>query len=349
MIRRLVSTVLHHWQWRSASHRAIAFCVLTLLAVVQPAQSAPGEPRDVRDWLMRIHNAASQRNFQGTFVVSASGVMSSARIAHFVEGSDQFERIDPMDGQPRHVVRHDGVVHTLWPVNRVALVERRDSVHSFPSVVLGGDERIAEFYELEVGKPERVAGHDADVLVLKPRDALRYGHRLWAERHSHLLLRAEVVNERGQVLEVSAFSDVSIGVTPRPELVMRPTQGLADYRIVKSQSSSTSLDAEGWELRRPVPGFRQLSCVLRPLQVFSDPNPADIKLRTLQAVYSDGITHVSVFIEPFDESRHLSSQLTSAGATQALGSRRGNWWLTVVGDVPAATLKIFANGFERKK
>jgi sigma-E factor negative regulatory protein RseB len=332
-----------------APRRAIALCVLTVLAAVQPTQSAPVEPRDVRDWLMRIHGAASQRNFQGTFVVSAAGVMSSARIAHFVEGSNQFERIDPMDGQPRHVVRHNGLVHTLWPINRVALVERRDSVASFPSLLLGGDDRIADFYDLEMGKPERVAGHDADVLVLKPRDSLRYGHRLWAERQTHLLLRAEVIDDRGQVLEVSAFSDVSIGVTPRPELVMRPTQGLERYRVVKSQASSTSLDAEGWELRRPVAGFRQLSCVLRPLQVFSDPKPGEIKPRTLQAVYSDGITHVSVFIEPFDEERHRSPHLTSAGATQTLGSRRGNWWLTVVGDVPAATLKIFASGFERKK
>jgi sigma-E factor negative regulatory protein RseB len=56
-----------------------------------------------------------------------------------------------------------------------------------------------------------------------------------------------------------------------------------------------------------------------------------------------------VFIEPFDEGRHLSPQLTSAGATQTLSNRRGNWWLTVVGDVPAATLKTFAGGFERKK
>lgn len=344
-----MSTFVCPSRWRLAPHGAIALCVMAMLAFVQPAQSAPVGPREVRDWLMRIHNAASQRNFQGTFVVSAAGVMSSARIAHFVEGSDQFERIDPMDGQPRHVVRHNGLVHTLWPGNRVALLERRDSVSSFPSLLLGGDDRIADFYDLEMGKPERVAGHDADVLILKPRDSLRYGHRLWAERQTHLLLRAEVVNDRGQVLEVSAFSDVSIGVTPRPELVMGPTQGLRDYRIVKSQASSTSLEAEGWELRRPVPGFRQLSCVLRPLQVFSDPRPADIKPRALQAVYSDGITHVSVFIEPFDEGRHLSSLVSASGATQTVGSRQGNWWLTVVGDVPAATLKSFASGFERRR
>ena len=51
----------------------------------------------MRSWLIRIHEAASHQNFQGTFIVSASGAMSSARIAHYCEGANQFERIDSLD------------------------------------------------------------------------------------------------------------------------------------------------------------------------------------------------------------------------------------------------------------
>ena len=83
-----------------------------------PAQTTPGqlpaEPKEVRSWLMRIHEAASHQNFQGTFIVSAGGSVSSARIAHYCEGSNQFERIDSLDGQTRHVFRHNDVVHTVY-------------------------------------------------------------------------------------------------------------------------------------------------------------------------------------------------------------------------------------------
>jgi sigma-E factor negative regulatory protein RseB len=41
--------------------------------------------------------------------------------------------------------------------------------------------------------------------------------------------------------------------------------------------------------------------------------------------------------------------LTSIGATQTLMRRQGDWWVTVIGDVPAVTLRAFANGLERKK
>jgi sigma-E factor negative regulatory protein RseB len=40
---------------------------------------------------------------------------------------------------------------------------------------------------------------------------------------------------------------------------------------------------------------------------------------------------------------------TAVGATQTLMRRHGDWWVTVVGDVPPATLLMFANGLERKK
>src|SRR5678816_2855175 len=65
--------------------------------------------RDVRSWLMRIHDAASRRNFQGTFVVSGGGNVASARMSHFCEGPNQYERIESLDGKPRKVYRYNDV------------------------------------------------------------------------------------------------------------------------------------------------------------------------------------------------------------------------------------------------
>src|SRR4051794_32924804 len=73
-------------------------------AVWAQASAAAGDgdgaqAREVRAWLLRIHAAASRRNFQGTFVVTGGGSVSSARIAHFCEGPNQFERSESLDGQ----------------------------------------------------------------------------------------------------------------------------------------------------------------------------------------------------------------------------------------------------------
>ena len=122
---------------------------------------------------------------------------------------------------------------------------------------------------------------------------------------------------------------------------------LEGYRIVKPTFTPTKLEAEGWTLRQTVPGFRQVSCVKRPLEDAEPPSGASAD--ALQTIFSDGLTYVSVFIEPYNSERHTRQILTTIGATQTLMRRQGDWWITVVGDVPAATLKSFAAGLERKK
>jgi len=88
--------------------------------------------------------------------------------------------------------------------------------------------------------------------------------------------------------------------------------------------------------------------VKRPLDVLGDgETPAGAQ--AMQTIYSDGLTYVSVFIEPFNPERHTRSMQRAIGATQTLMRRQGDWWFTVVGDVPAATLKAFASGLERRR
>jgi sigma-E factor negative regulatory protein RseB len=329
----------------------VATCCTALCAsprVAVGASDSPLAPSETRDWLMRIHDAASHSNFQGTFVVSAGGAVSSSRIAHFCVGASQFESIESLDGQMRSVFRHDDVVHTLWPKGKVALVEQRSMFAAFPALLEKGGDRIAAFYDVRSQGTQRMAGRQADVLLLRPKDGLRYGYRLWADRETGLLLRVEVLGQSGEVLESSAFSDLSIGVKPQTDSVLLPMNKLDGYRVLNPRFTPARLDAEGWTLRQGVPGFEQVSCVRRPLTAMEDGDDA-AATRVLQTIYSDGLAHVSVFIEPYDPARHLRSLQAVSGATQTLMRRLGDWWVTVVGEVPAATLRRFANALEHGK
>ena len=333
--------------WRAVLLLAAA-CAAAPAAQAQASAPGDAQAREVRAWLLRIHEAASHHNFQGTFVVSGGGSVSSARIAHFCEGPNQFERSEALDGQARRVYRHNEIVTTVWPATKVALVEQRDSLAQFPALLQAGDDRIGDFYDVRAQGVERIAGREADVLVVRPRDAMRYGYRLWADQSSGLLLRADVLGERDAVLESSAFSDVAIGVRPQPESVLQPMKRLDGYRVVRPALTPTQLETEGWSMRRLVPGFRQVSCVKRPMDAAGrlDGAPAQ-EPKVLQTIFSDGLTYVSVFIEPFDPQRHGRPMLAAVGPTQTLMQQQGDWWVTVVGDVPPATLRLFANALER--
>jgi sigma-E factor negative regulatory protein RseB len=242
------------------------------------------------------------------------------------------------------VLRLNDTVQTVWPQSRVAVIEKRSPLSSLPSSTQAVEPRALEQYELRREGAERIAGREAQVFLLQPRDLLRYAQRLWADKATGLMLRADIIGANRAVLESAAFSEVEIGVKPQPESVMQELKKLDGYRIVRPQQQLAQLEAEGWTIEQPVPGFTLAGCVKRVLESGDAPVAP-----VLQAVFSDGLTHVSMFIEPFEPSRQLVSLAGQIGATGTLRQRHGDHWVTVVGDVPAATLRAFLDALQRRR
>ena len=318
-----------------------------LTAVAPPAQAAAAAGTatdDAKAWLLRIRDAADKRNYQGTLVISAGGEVSSSRVEHYYDGQGTFERVDGLDGERRRSLRHDEQLQTLWPANRVALIEHREALRPFPALPGSGHEQIFASYEVKLDGQDRVAGHAARVLLLQPRDEARFAQRLWADTDSGLLLRSEVLDAQGRVLESASFTEVRIGVRPQADAIAKAMKQLDGYRVLRPQTLATSLDAEGWKLAVPIGGFKLVHCMRRVFDGGGERAGGPV----LQALYSDGLTHVSVFVEPYRAQAHKPVE-AAMGATHTLTQRRGEgWWMTVMGDVPIATLRRFANALERR-
>ena len=339
-------------------------------ASAQPAASAPSSLPDPATVIRRIQDAANRHSFSGTFVVSAGGAMTSLRITHVSDGHNQIERVETLDGQMRQVYRHNDLVHVLWPRSHAAIIEHRDLGLGYPAVLQTGSAARLDMYELKSAGIDRVAGLEAEVLQLRPRDAHRYGQRLWLERQTGLLLRTDILGPQGELIESAGFSELKWSARSQSQTQAQSQTLLAEmhrlkgYRIERPKLTHTELEREGWMLRTPVAGFRVLHTYAHPPGLPSHGAHAPDAVRTasgdaaatnpqggvLQAVFSDGLTTVSLFIERYDASRHQrETPAASQGATQAIGQRHGDWWITAVGDVPRATLRQFAAQIERRK
>ena len=134
--------------------------------------SAGGTRRpEVRAWLRcastRPRASATTRARSSS---APAGNVSSSRIAHYCEGPNQYERIDAIDGQMRQVFRHNDAVVTLWP-EPASRCSSSATAGAVPSPCCKGEEGVADHYDLRLTGEERVAGHEAQVLLLQPRDA----------------------------------------------------------------------------------------------------------------------------------------------------------------------------------
>jgi sigma-E factor negative regulatory protein RseB len=102
----------------------------------------------------------------------------------------------------------------------------------------------------------------------------------------------------------------------------------------------------GWTVKALPKGFRKVREVKR---LVSDANAGAgqaTQREVSQIVFSDGLAAISVFIEPESQSRTEGS--IQQGATNIVGKRQGDFWLTIVGEVPSAAIRQVANSIEFK-
>lgn len=315
-----------------------------------PAPVAEAESRSIDEWLARMHEAAKKRAYVGTFVVSSGGTMTSAKIWHVCEGSQQMERVDMLSGAPRSTFRHNDQVVTFMPEHKVVRHEKRDSLGGFPQFLQATDSRIADFYAVRKGGVERVAGVEADIVTLQPKDTLRFGYRVWTERKRGLVVKLQTLDLDGKVLEQAAFSELQLDAPLKMDKLVQMMGKVDGYRVEKPALVKTTASAEGWSVKLPVAGFRPVSCYKRPVSGVVAPGGLPVTGdEPLQWIFSDGLASVSVFVEPIDKQRHDQESTLSLGATQTLTKQANNYWITVMGEVPMATLRLFASSIERKK
>ena len=294
--------------------------------------------RSVNEWLVRMHDASRQRSYMGTFVVSSSnGSMASARIWHACDGQRQVERVETLSGERRSTIRRDDEVVTFLPETRTVRTERREALGLFPELMKPEESAISEFYTARRVGSDRVAGFDADIVQMLPRDALRFGYRIWSEKKSGLVIKLQTLDDTGRVLEQAAFSELQLDAPLRMDRLAQMMSVPAGWRVEKAEAARTTAADEGWSLKQPVPGFRQMNCYKRPVE------------GVLQCIFSDGLASVSLFIENYDPQHPRQEGVFASGATNTLTHQVQDWWVTAVGEVPPQTLRAFSLSLERRR
>lgn len=301
--------------------------------------AAPARADDAISLLQRISQGTRQLSYSGTFVYRSGQRVDTSRIVHSLKDGVEVERIEALDGSPRQVLRAGSEVKCFFPEENLLIVENRPSQRGFPALLPSGLGSLPEYYSIRPGGQSRVAGLQSRGVRLDPRDALRYGHELWMDDASGLLLKASLIGERGETLESFAFTQVSIGGAVAPGALEAQFQG---ERVKVQQVRATELKGEdlGWTFRNVLPGFRKLTTMKR--QVAPD------QPESLHVVFSDGLASISVFIEQGGMAGETEA-VSSIGPVSVYRRQVGDHRVVVMGEVPPLAVKRLGDGIERRR
>ncbi len=307
-----------------------AVCSLILgAASVYAEEEQPG-----LGWLKIVAFANHQIEYSGIFVYQHDNRVETSSIIHLVEPDGEYEKLESLDGPKREIIRHNGQVWCYINHKMVQMDSKHPQIRSRFTGLLPEQLSVlsANYQAKEVGF-ERVAGYNAQAILFEPRDNLRYAHKIWVHADTGLLLKAVVLGDKERVVEQYAFTQLQLGGNMDRSWT---TQGSPDAKqgaqadASPEKNSAPGTTNSGWVVDALPAGFRKTMEIQRPLRGRHAP--------VTQMVFSDGLSAISIFIEPDSEDDDDSEGLYSRGAVNMYHKVIDKRLFTVVGEVPPRTL-----------
>ncbi|MGA5586357.1 MucB/RseB C-terminal domain-containing protein [Pseudomonas siliginis] len=290
----------------------------------------PAHADEAQDWLTRLGQAEQQQSFHGTFVYERNGSFSTHNIWHRVQNGQVRERLLQLDGSAQEVVRIDGRTQC---VSGTLIAGLGDSPNAAARAL--DPKKLKNWYDLAVIGKSRVAGRDAVIVSLTPRDQHRYGFELHLDKKTGLPLKSLLLNDKGQLLERFQFTSLDTDEIPSDKDLLAD----ADCKPINiaSDKASAAKTVQEWRSDWLPPGFELTSS--------SSHKDAQTKTQVSSLMYDDGLARFSVFLEPLNGAT-VTDTRTQLGPTVAVSRRlttpQGEMMVTVVGEIPIGTAERIA-------
>lgn len=318
------------------SRRLLAILLAGLtLAAVPSARAADS----VQNWLDRMSRAVETLDYRGTLVHVRDGQVDTLRIIHRADEDGVRERIYSIDGAPREILREGDSVRCVLPGDEPMMLESQLAGRLLPSLPVSRLLGPESGYVMSLGGRERVADMMARIIHIQPRDAYRYGSRLWLEERTGMLLRYALIDHDGRQLQQLTFTSLELGANIseselEPELVGQQVTTQSMDESLRSAASSVGPVS----VRPRVPrGFRLVNAG-------QGRGPGGAEFEHL--LYSDGLSSFSIYIEKAD-SETMAARVEAMGPVHVYTTQAGGRLFTVVGEVPAATVEFVGRQLRR--
>jgi len=313
------------------------------LLLITSTAFADHPQKDIEEWLSKMHHAAHLLNYDGTFVYGHDDELTSMQIFHSVDKKGEFERLISLDGSGREVIRSGDTVTCILPDKKSVVVDKSRPKTEFPPTFPLKIDRLLKTYSFHFAKNGMVAGQVTKQLIIKSRDQYRYGHALWVDAVTGLLLKDHLIGNNGKIIEQFMFTQINY-----PKVIKRSqlhsSSKLKKYTWYEAKDfnqKSKVANKISWTATNIPPGY--IPGVKRHQNMTMSAMPVE------HLMYSDGLSSISIFVEKqMEHSKNLMGGSTM-GAVNAYGRSVGKYHVTVVGDVPQVTVKMIGDSVEQIK
>nr|WP_269469403.1 MucB/RseB C-terminal domain-containing protein [Aeromonas enteropelogenes] len=309
-----------------------------LASLLLISAKASADDKSAEALLQQMQSAVQQQNFELSMVKARQGRLEPIRISHAVIDGKEVAHLSYLDGKAiEYLQRQDEFTFFENSHEPYTLKGAR-----FPGVwstlVKMPLSRVLESYDAVLAGRSRVAGVVAQVVRLVPKEADKYGFVLWIDEQSNLLLRVDMVEREGNLVEQVLGVDLELQIKPAPWLVALAKRKLPEALALEDAYPAPQ-QVLSWQITWLPDGFKVLSRDKHQLVTTS--LPVDYMM------LSDGLVDLSVYVARVDPKQAVRQQLIRQGATSLVSYvNEVGVEITVVGEVPAETAKRIAESVQ---
>ena len=172
--------------------------VLPVCLLVVPVLVWASDDQTIEMWLQKMHYAAHMLNYTGRFVYQQDKQLTLMSITHAVAKEGEREKLVSLDENGREVIRDGDRVTCILPDSKSVMVEHGTRKVRFPPAFPVNLDQLKGQYTFRIERQDRIAGQQARKIVFQPTDKYRYGHHLWVDEKTGLLLKTQLLDENDQ-------------------------------------------------------------------------------------------------------------------------------------------------------
>lgn len=304
--------------------------LLLLVGLCLPV--AAYEEDQAKSWLERLSKSLQELNFTTSFVVVKN---NQAEPYHWFHGVDEnnveLELFSLLNGPRRDILRRADIISYIEPELPPYSVTAQRITGPIPSALSQDISVLEKNYNFVPVGRSRVLGRPAQLVRIESKDQHRFGHWLWVDQESGLLLKMAVITRQGKLLEQVQFTHLDITDDMADALKQLAEAELPQVIDIRQGSEKNAFK---WQVDWLPSGFEEVASNRHRINLTK--RPVEFML------YTDGLVDISLYVGPSDV-KQRDEEYVMDGATVAFSQVNNGVEISLVGKVPVKTAKAIVN------
>lgn len=272
-------------------------------------------------------------NFQVSFVVLKPGIDAQPYLwRHGIdENGEQREQLSLLNGPGIEMIRIGDQVSYFEP--NVPPYSLRSTVINgpLPLAFFSEQESLAESYEFVSVARSRISGRAAQQIRIVSKDRSRYSFNLWLDQETGLLLKLNLVNLKGQLLEQIQVTEFEVTSAIHPYLARIESSKMPPVVSLAQRAQGD----KRWTINFMPVGMKQVKWDIHRL-----PTNGEV---VDYVMLSDGLVDVSVYLQPASLQTPDEGLVYHNESNTLLTRQLGSLQVTVIGKLPPKTANAIAS------